>query len=179
MHERIGAGGPRYNGLYQDLAYLYVAAGNPLKALQCLDTLLRYQENFYQNDYATHVENAANIAAVFYTYGNSDKLEEFVNGYCNRKKVSTVDFYSRLVSHALINYNTWSNTNFYSGGGGQRFSNLNIKFSSDQMISFFFSKLKEEILKIKDNSERNFNLAVVLKNEGILFDYRKEFLSLL
>ncbi len=66
--------GIRYNGLYQDLAYLYAAAGKPERALQCMDSVLRYEENFYQNDYATHAENATNVAAVFYTYGKENDL---------------------------------------------------------------------------------------------------------
>lgn len=166
--------GLRYNGLFQDLAYLYAASGNAEKALQCMDSILRYQENFYQNDYATHVENAANIAAQFYTYETQGQLDEFVRGYCRRKNVGEADFYSRLVSRAQINYNVFQNIYFYSGGAGQRFSNLNLKFSSDSMISFFFVKLKDAINKIQDNNERYFNLAVALKNEGIFFDYRKE-----
>ena len=78
--------GIRFNGLYQDLAYLYAAAGKPTLVLQCLDSLLRYQDNFYQNDYATYAENATNIAAVFYTYGTTDFLDEFVQGYCKERK---------------------------------------------------------------------------------------------
>ncbi len=166
--------GPRFNGLYQDLAYLYAAAGKPERVLQCIDSLLRYQENFYQNDYSTHIENAANIAAVFYTYETTSHLDSFVNGYCNRKNINTAEFYNRLVSRALIDAPVRNNLNFYSGAGGQVFSNLNLKFCSDQMLSFFFTKLKEEILKIKNNDERNFNLAVILKNGGSLFAYRKE-----
>jgi hypothetical protein len=166
--------GLRFNGLYQDLAYLYAAAGKPGMVLRCMDTLLRYQESFYQNDYATHIENAANIAAVFYTYGTTDYLEEFVQGYCNRKNITTVEFYNRLVSRAMFEPFEPGYTNFYSGGGGQSFANMNLIFSSDDMISFFFSKLKEEILKIKDNNERNFTLAVILKNEGILYSFRNE-----
>ena len=52
--------------------------------------------------------------------------------------------------------------------------NLNLKYSSEQMLSFFFEKLKEEIGKIKDPDDRNFNLAVALKNQGSLFDFRKD-----
>jgi hypothetical protein len=78
------------------------------------------------------------------------------------------------VSVALIDGFLIGETNFYAGGGGQKFSNLNVKFSSDEMLSFFFKKMKEEILKIKDINEKNFNLAVTLKNEGTLYDYRKE-----
>jgi len=166
--------GPRFNGLYQDLAYLYAAAGKPGMVLQCMDSLLRYQEGFHQNDYATHTENAANIAAVFYTYGNTNHLDSFVQGYCKRKNTGTTEFYDRLVSRALIDFDLSFNLNFYAGGGGQQFSNLNIKFSSDQMLSFFFTKLKEEIMKIRETNERNFNLAVFLKNERNLFAYRKE-----
>jgi len=166
--------GNRFNGLYQELAYLYAATGNLNRVLECVDSLLRYQDNFYQTDYATHVENAANIAAVFYTYGTTDHLDDFVNGYCNRKDVSVVDFYNRLVSRALVDYDLSGSTNFYAGGGGQVFSNMNIKFSSDQLLSFFFTKLKEEVYKIKDINEQNFNLAIVLKNEGSIFDFRKD-----
>ena len=86
------------NGLYQDLAYLYAASGKPEKVLQCMDTLLNYQENFYQNDYATHVENASHIAAVFYIYGTTNQLDNFVNGYCKRKNIPATEFYNRLVS---------------------------------------------------------------------------------
>lgn len=166
--------GPRFNGLYQDLAYLYAATGKPEMVLQSMDTLLQYQEGFHQNDYAAHIENATNITAVFYTYETTNHLDSFVNGYCKRKNINTTEFYNRLVSRALIDGPVRNNTNFYAGGGGQTFSNLNIKFSSDQMLSFFFTKLKEETLKIKDNNERDFSMAVILKNESTLFAYRKE-----
>ena len=166
--------GPRFNGLYQDLAYLYAASGQLEKVLQCMDTILRFQEGFYQNDYATHVENATNIAAVFYIYGTTSRLDGFVEGYCNKKNIGTVEFYNRLVSRSLFGPDFSSNVNFYAGGGGQIFSNLNLHFSGDTMSSFFFTKLKEEILKIRDINERNFNLAVILKNEGVLNSFRKE-----
>lgn len=166
--------GPQFNGLYQDLAYLYAAAGKTDKVLNCMDSLLSYQENFYQNDYATHIENASNIAAVYYIYGTTNHLDSFVNGYCQRKNIHATEFYNRMVSTALIDGFLIRETNFYAGGGGQKFSNLNVKLSSDDMLSFFFKKMKEEISKIQDISERNFTLAVTLKNEGTLSSYRKE-----
>ena len=111
--------GHRYNGLYQELAYLYAAAGKPELVLRSVDSLLRYQDNFYQNDYATYVENASNIAAVFYTYGTTIYLDAFVQGYCNRKNVTAVEFYNRLVSRAMIDFEVCASMNFYAGGGGQ------------------------------------------------------------
>ena len=166
--------GPRFNGLFQELAYLYAALGKPEMVLQCMDSLLQYQGNFYQNDYATHVENAANIAGVFYAYGTTGFLDQFVLGYCERKKISTVEFYNRLVSRAMPDAFETSYTNFYAGGGGQIFANMNLFFSGDDMMSFFFGKLKEEIVKLEDNDEKNFNLAVILKNEAIFFALRNE-----
>lgn len=166
--------GQKFNGLYQDLSYLYAAEGNPEKVLQCMDTILHYQESYYQLDYNTHVENATNIAAVFYIYGTTDKLDSFVQGYCQRKNITTAEFYNRLVSRALMDPDTFANIDFYGGGSNYQFSNLNIKFSSDDMLSFFFVKLKEEILKIKDSDERNLTLAVVLKNEAMSFGYRND-----
>ncbi len=163
-----------FNGLYQDLAYLYAATDQPAKVLQCTDSLLAYPENFYQNDYGSHAENASNIAAIFYIYGTTASLDEFVAGYCNRKKINPEEFYNRLVSRAMMEISVRASTNFYSGGTGRSTLNLNLEFSSDQQLTFFFSKLKAEAMKIKDPAERNFNLAVYLKNEGILFAYRNE-----
>ena len=60
------------------------------------------------------------------------------------------------------------------GVEGKSFSNLNLKYSSDPMLSFFFAKLKEEIEKSNDQNDRNFKLAVALKNEGSMFDFRKD-----
>ena len=162
--------GPRFNGLYQDLAYLYAAAGNTGKVLQCVDTLLFYQDGFYQKDYATHIENACNIAAVFCTYGTTAGLDEFVRGYCNLKKSNAEEFYNRLISRSWVDDNLNSNLN----GSNQKFSNLNLKLQTDSMLSFFFSKLKKEVLKINEPDERNFKLAVFFKNKGILQAYRKE-----
>ncbi|MBK6817870.1 MAG: hypothetical protein IPG82_21085 [Saprospiraceae bacterium] len=67
----------------------------------------------------------------------------------------------------MIDIDVFASTDFYAGGGGQSFSNLNLKFSNDEMIAYFFAKMKAEILKSKDNNERNYNLAVVLKTREI------------
>jgi len=166
--------GIRYNGLYQDLSYLYAAAGKPERALQCMDSVLRYEENFYQNDYATHAENATNVAAVFYTYGKENDLQTFVNGYCARKKVTANDFYHRLVARMFVDWDITGYTNFYAAAGGQVYANLNLKYASDAMLKFFYARWKDEINTFKDGDERNFSMAVALKNEGNMLFYRKE-----
>jgi hypothetical protein len=58
--------GFKFNGLYQQLAYLYASQGNSERVLDCMDVLLANSQNNYQGDYAAGADNAANIAAVFY-----------------------------------------------------------------------------------------------------------------
>ncbi len=166
--------GIRYHGLYQDLTYLYAASGNPERAVQCMDTILRYQEIFFQSDYQTHAENATHVAAVFYTYGQEKSLPAFVNGYCERKKTTPFDFYHRLVAWMFIHWVDPGNVNFYGGAGGQVFSNLNLKLASDDMLRFFYARWRDEISKLGSADERNFNLAVALKNEANMLAYRQE-----
>jgi energy-coupling factor transporter ATP-binding protein EcfA2 len=165
--------GPKHNGLYQELAYLYAAAGKPEMVLQCIDTLLRYPEGFNQSDYTTQVDNATNIAAVFYTYGNSSQLDQFVQGYCQRKNSSPAAFYNSLVSRALMGMSRGGVNVFYFYEN-QQFTNQNLVLSPDELLDFFYTKLKEETGKIPDNNERNFNLSLVCKNNGIVLAYRKE-----
>ena len=164
--------GTKFNGLYQELAYLYAAAGKPERVLQCIDTLLHYPENFFENDYTANIDNATNIAATFYLNGTTSSLDSFVQGYCSRKKINQTEFYSRVVSRTLLNYGVTNKLIYWIGK--REFSNLNLSFSSDEMLSYFFTKLKEQASKITDNNERNFNLALILKNEGISFAYRED-----
>jgi energy-coupling factor transporter ATP-binding protein EcfA2 len=166
--------GVPFNGLFQDLAYLYAGLGQTSRVLECMDSLLAYQENFYQNDYSSFEENASNIAAVYYIYRTTDSLDDFVNGYCSKEKISAEEFYNRLVSRSMMEIAVRGSTNFYTGGSGRSTVNLNLEFSSDRQLAFFFLKLKSEAEKTKDPSERNFNLAVYFKNEAILFAYRNE-----
>ncbi|HSU27235.1 MAG TPA: hypothetical protein VLJ68_02560 [Chitinophagaceae bacterium] len=164
----------RFNGLYQDLAYLYSAAGEVGKTLQCIDTLLRYSGGYYQNDYTEFLDNASNIAAVFYIYGNQALLDEFVQGYSERKNQTSIEFFQRLISRSTMEFTPYGCVNFSSGGGGQQFANINLYFQQDSSLFFFFRKLRGEILKLREGDERNFNLALAGKNEAVLRSYRKE-----
>ncbi len=98
----------------------------------------------------------------------------FVNGYCARKKVTAIDFYNRLVGRMFIDWDITGYTDFYAAAGGQIYSNLNLKYATDDMLKFFYARWKDEINTIKDGDERNFSMAVALKNEGNMLFYRKE-----
>ncbi|SRR5579871_1297892 len=165
--------GFKFNGLYQELAYLYAAAGNSEKALQCMDSLLRYSQNNYTGDYAAGADNAANIVAVYFSNNKTEKLDDFVNGYCLRKKISPEEFYARLIGRTLPGISIASNLNLY--WWAKRKNNLNLKFNSREQLSSYYNKHREIIRStVKDNDERNFLLALSFKNEGIEKALNKE-----
>lgn len=162
-----------FNGLYQELAYLYAAAGRSSATLQCIDTLLKYSQNNYQGDYAAGADNAANIAVVFYSNKKSDQLDAFVKGYCKRKTISEEDFYSRLLGRAAHERATAASLDFYWWMNVK--INLNDRYSSNEQLAFFFNKYRETLLStIPEEEERNFLIALSFKNEGLLKSLNKK-----
>ena len=155
-----------FNGLFQELAYLYAASGNVSRALQCVDTLLRYNRGYFQGDYGTTPDNAAHIAACFYRYGKTDQLNAFVNGYCQRKKISEGEFYARLLARCKLYEFSTGTLNFPSFDWD---FNLSLEYSDDKQLDFFFTKYREVINRtVEDLNERKFQLALSFKDEGII-----------
>ncbi len=160
-----------FNGLYQELATLYAATGNVDRALQSVDTLLRYSEPYYEKDYTNLLDNATNIASVFYRSQHADQLDAFVKGYCDRKKIGEIEFYQRLLGRAKP-YNLVRNTS--SQGFWNESSNLNLQYGEEKEIAFFFEKFREVANKSTNANERNFQTAVSYKDEGITIAYHAE-----
>ena len=165
--------GFKHNGLYQQLAYIYAAAGNSEKALQCMDTLLANSQNNFQGDYASGGDNAANIAAVYFRYGNMDALNIFVEGYCTRKKITAIEFYERMIARTLHSLET-SNT-FRLFFFQEETINLNIKYPGRKQLGLYFKKYREIVENtIAAGDQKNFLLALSYKDEGILKSLNKE-----
>ncbi len=165
--------GFKYNGLYQELAYLYAAAGQPDKALLCIDSLLAGSQNNFQGDYAAGMDNASNIAAVFCLNGQAASLDGFVDGYCKRKKITAEEFYSRLLGRTIKSFGTIANLNLY--WWMNQVQNLNLQFTSRSQLGFYFSKYRDVVKStVKDPSQANLLLAVSYKNEGILKSLNRE-----
>ncbi len=156
-----------FNGLYQQLAYLYAALGNTDKVLQCTDSLLKYSQNNYQGDYAAGMDNATNIAAVFFSSEKKEQLDAFVMGYCTRKKVSREEFYSRLLGRFIHSFNTAGNMELYGWMG--HIQNMNLQFSSKEQMGWFFNKYRQTLrADISDKNLQHFLHATSFKNEAIL-----------
>jgi len=165
--------GFKYNGLYQELAYLYAALGEGEKGIRCLDSLLANSQNNFQGDYANGGDNAANIAAVFFSYDKSGALDAFVKGYCTRKKTTEEDFYNRLIARTIHNYDASNNLRIYPFM--DETLNVNLKLCSRKQLSAFFEKYRETVqATIHDPDQKNYLLALSYKNEGILKSINKE-----
>jgi energy-coupling factor transporter ATP-binding protein EcfA2 len=165
--------GFKHNGLYQELAYLYAAEGNSEKAIQCIDTLLANSQNNFQQDYASGGDNAANIAAVYFRYGNMDALNRFADGYCARKKITAVEFYERMIGRVLHGLETSNTLRLYSFMDENL--DLNIKFPGRIQLGLYFKKYREVLeTTVPAGDQKNFLLALSYKNEGILKSLIKE-----
>lgn len=159
------------NGLFQELAYLYAASGDEQKALWCIDSLLAYNQGYLENDYETGIDNATNISAVFFTYGHLPAMDRFVKGYCERKKIHPTEFYERLASRTLLEHATFNNYNYYNIVG-QAYSNLNLKFCSDELILYTYENLRKAAQSLSNRDEARLSLAMAYKNQAILTNFR-------
>jgi hypothetical protein len=155
--------GFNFNGLYQELALIYAADGNLPKSLQAIDTLLKYDEPYFQRDYSTMMDNAANVASVLYRTQNAALLDAFVTGYCQRKKSTEIEFYYRLLGRTKPQQLTFL-----------RQHNLNLSYGEEKEISFFYQKFREAVIKSSNVNERNLMLALSYKNEGITIAHKAE-----
>ncbi len=159
--------GFNFNGLYQELAYLYAAAGNNQKTLQCLDSLLAYSQNNFQGDYATGGDNAANIAAVYFLYGKQDLVNEFIKGYAAIKKIPAAEFYERMVGRMLHNYEATGNLRLQPWMS--HVQNVNLFYIRPEILREVLIKYREIIESTSSSpDQRNFLLALTYKEEGIL-----------
>ena len=161
----LGYGLP-FNGLYQDIAYLYAAGGNTAKALQCVDSVLKYSQVFYQGDYGSFIDNAANIAFVFASNNQLAAMNSFVKGYIDRRKMPEEEFYARWIGRTIHERSTNSNLELYFWM--DNYTNLNLQFSSLQQLSFIYNKYREVVQEsIGDPDRKNLLTAVSYKNQGV------------
>ena len=158
--------GFRFNGLFQELGYLYAADGNADKALQAIDSLLKYNQNYFQNEYTTAPDNASHIAAVFYKYGKLNELDKFVKGYCLRKNITVNQFYAYLLGRCKLY--EYASTSLEMDPRYGFNLNLGLEYSSAEQVKFFFDKYRSGLQLISNPDERNFQLALSYKDEAII-----------
>lgn len=156
-----------FNGLYQELAYLYGASGDFEKSLRCVDTLMKYNQKYHERDYSHMPDHAAHIAASFYKYNQHTSMDRFVMGYCSRKKISSNEFYRILTAYSR---GSWPGAFFRLSYMKfmNRFSNLILSLGDVDQLEYFFRKYRSALKKeVPSLDERNFYMAVSYKDEAI------------
>lgn len=161
----------RHNGLYQMLAYLYAAKGNAPFAVQAVDTLLKYNQSYFMNDYSTMLDNATNVASVFYRTNHANELSDFVRGYCAHKNITQVEFYQRLLGRAKP-YQLSRNIGLFDFW--EETQNLNLQYGDHDETEFFFEAAREAILATTSSDEAKFLLAVSYKDQGVFLAHRSD-----
>jgi energy-coupling factor transporter ATP-binding protein EcfA2 len=163
--------GFKFNGLFQELAYIYAVLGETSKALQAVDSILIHNQSYHQNDYSQMIDNASNIAGVLYTSGNAERMDAFVTGYCLRKKMDVTEFYERLLARSTPYIQIADN----SDPTLTNFSNGNLQYSSNKQVGYFSDKYRDAIGKATMKpAVRDFKLALSYKNEGLLKALKNE-----
>ncbi|MEP6734905.1 MAG: hypothetical protein ABJA70_05270 [Chryseolinea sp.] len=156
-----------FNGLYQELAYLYAASGNSYLALKSIDSVLTYNKNYFQNDYNGMSDNATHVASAFYTYGNINQLDQFVSGYCLRAATTERDFYVRLLARSKLYELAIAVTEVDPSYDNPM--NVGLDYSSNAQLDFFYRKYRQVInATVKDPAQRNFLTAISYKDQAIL-----------
>ncbi|MEJ1238579.1 hypothetical protein WBG78_10630 [Chryseolinea sp. T2] len=165
---RIGFyGGFTHNGLYQQLGYLYASQGDAKKALQCIDSLLEYNDPYFQDTYSSNADNASHIAQAFYINNQTTALDEFVNGYCKRAGVTSDNFYALLLARCKLYEFATVVTPMLPNYDFRL--NLSLEYSDSTQLHFFFEKYREAVLEnIQQSDPKNFTLALSYKDEAIL-----------
>ncbi len=148
-----------HNGGYQMLAYLYAANGNSKKALQCLDSLKKYNPT-----YEKAFINSTHVSVYFLIYGHPDAFSEFIEVHSTNLGIP---------AHAYVK-EILTNVGVLSANNGLKYIkhgniNDNLQFLGVSVKAHLFSHARElckRELKIPD--ALNFNLSLLYKLEGVL-----------
>ena len=150
-----------HNGGYQKLAYLFAAQGDVPNVLRCLDSL-----NFYNINYDQNWNNSTNIGGYFLMYGHDHSFQEFVKAYSKKLGLQSHTFV-KTISYMAGIQQLQRGLKFIRHGN----YNENLALFDYDLIKDLFRIYKSSIEDdIKDKNELNFNLAILYKQEGVVYD---------
>lgn len=153
-----------HNGLYQELAYMYANIGNVEKSLSCVDTLMKYNNSYFQNNYNLLTNNATNISIYFLKNGFDQEWEEFIRQYSSRSGSNIIDFIDKLAGRSLVSP---SYDSHLITSNIQYLQNNNTGLMDISMRNKVFDLYESELMKLKNPDERNFRLALLYKHRAL------------
>ena len=162
-----------HNGLYQELAYIYASQGMLEKTLQCLDTLLAYDDTYFNNNYHILINNGTNIAYYFLANQDLESFDQFVTAYTERLDIEPIDFLDKMLNRSILSIRH----NVYVRNFTIDFlHNTNLELTSTAVRNHIIDAYEKEILKINNSDSKNFRLALLYKHKG-LFNAQHQILT--
>ena len=162
--EKISIGAAQnfsHNGGYQLLAYLYASSGNSSRALQCLDSLKKFNQ-----DYDKLFINSKHVSACFVLYGHTEPFKEFVQAYSKKIGVPAYVYVREIVNGTGITFVDYIIKFIKRGNINDILRYLDL--ATRKRLFNYTRELVQEELKTSD--EINYNLALLYKLEGALTD---------
>jgi hypothetical protein len=150
-----------HGGGYEKLACLYAAQGDVQHALRCLDSLNKYNDYYDQN-----WNNSTNIGGYFLMYGHTGSFRDFIRSYSKSIGIPCHAYLKTLVNLAGIKELRRTAKFIQHGNYNENLALFNFDLVKE-LFSIYQSTLEEDI---KDKNELNFNLALLYKQEGVVFD---------
>jgi energy-coupling factor transporter ATP-binding protein EcfA2 len=163
-----------YNGLYQELAYIYASQGNLDKTISCIDTLLKYNENYYQNNYNLIIDNATNIAFYFLKNNHEAEFDLFVKSYCQKAGISIVDFMDKLTGKSIISS---ANDEQLDINVITYLHNNNTGLMDAPIREKIFDSFENTLSNLQNPEEKNFRLALFYKQKALFTAQHQVLLS--
>jgi len=150
-----------HNGGYEKLAYFYAAQGDVQRVLRCLDSLNKHNET-----YDLHWNNSANIGGYFLMYGHSRPFQDLIKAYSKAIGVQQYIFVKTMVNQAGI-LELRRIIKFIQHGN----YNENLALFDFNLVKELFGIYKATIEEeIKDKNELHFNLALLHKHQGVVYE---------
>jgi energy-coupling factor transporter ATP-binding protein EcfA2 len=168
--------GFNFNGLYQELGYLYAATGNTEMLNQVIDSLRAYNSNYPNQSYLSQIDNALNIAYYLKDYGHLSAYEQFIKDYSEKEGMSVLNYYQRLVAYVGYKFPSIQKMSLDGFFLLNRYHNLNLDFFTANEIKELYSEYIQVINKsLVNKSEKEFLLALAYKDMGISLGKRQFF----
>lgn len=168
--------GFNFNGLYQELGYLYAAVGNTKKLNQVIDTLITNNSNYPNESYLTQIDNALNIAHYLKKYGHSSAYKQFIKDYSAKEGISELDYYQRLVAYAGYKFPSIQKMGLDGFFILNRSHNLNLDFNNASEIKALYEEYLQVINEsLINDTEKSFLRALAYKDMGISLAKRQFF----
>jgi hypothetical protein len=150
-----------HNGGYEKLACLYASQGDVPNVLRCLDSINKYNDNYFQ-----YWNNPANIGGYFLLYNHVESFRYFVKAYSKTTGIPRHILVKTIAGQAGIEELRRTIKFIQHGNYNENLATFDFEHVKE-LFGIYKSTIEEDI---HDRNELNFNLALYYKQLGAVYD---------